>query len=100
MAAAFAAMSALLLPSFAASGDVTTQLLMIESDDCPYCRKFDREIASIYPKTTEGARAPLLRHQYGDDIPEQYAGIDISASTFTPTFILITNNQEVDRIVG
>jgi len=32
------------------------ELLMIDSDDCPYCRKFDREIASIYPKTPEGKR--------------------------------------------
>lgn len=76
------------------------QLLMIDSDDCPYCRKFDREIASIYPKTEEGKRAPLARHKLGDKLPEHYASLDITGNTMTPTFILVRNNQEVDRLVG
>lgn len=83
-----------------ADGTITTELLMIESDDCPYCRKFDREIADIYPKTSEGRRAPLFRHRLGDKLPNKYASIDISSSTMTPTFILIENKKEVDRLVG
>jgi len=67
---------------------------------CPYCRKFDQEIASIYPKTDEGKRAPLRRHKIGDPLPDKYAGLDISASTLTPTFILIKDNKEIDRLVG
>ena len=73
---------------------------MIDSDDCPYCRKFDREIADIYPKTTEGKRAPLRRHTLGNTLPKKYEGLDITSRTITPTFILIENNQEVDRLVG
>ncbi|MEE9334496.1 MAG: thioredoxin family protein [Granulosicoccaceae bacterium] len=78
----------------------TIELLMIESDNCPYCRKFDREIADIYPKTAEGKRAPLKRHKLGDTLPDKYAGLDITASTLTPTFILLENNKEVDRLPG
>ena len=83
-----------------ADGALTTELLMIESDDCPYCRKFDREIANTYPKTSEGKRAPLFRHKLGDKLPNKYASIDINSRTLTPTFILIENKKEVDRLVG
>ncbi len=86
--------------SAANNNGTTTELLMIESEDCPYCRKFDREIADIYPKTTEGKRAPLSRHTLGDKLPEKYADIDITSRTMTPTFILIENNKEIDRLVG
>jgi len=86
--------------NLATANDTTTELLMIESDDCPYCRKFDREVADIYPKTTEGLRAPLNRHKLGDKLPKKYTSIDINSRTMTPTFILIENNKEVDRLVG
>jgi len=89
-----------LLNNFVAASTSSTQLLMIESDDCPYCRKFDREIADIYPKTKEGMLAPLVRHHLGDEIPKRYAALDITSNTITPTFILIENGKEVDRLVG
>ena len=86
--------------NLATADGTTTELLMIESDDCPYCRMFDREVARIYPKTAEGKRAPLNRHKLGDKLPKKYLGIDISSRTMTPTFILIENNKEIDRLVG
>ena len=86
--------------SWADNNVTSTELLMIESDYCPYCRKFDREIADIYPRTTQGKRAPLRRHTLGDALPERYATLDITPNTMTPTFILIDNNEEVDRLVG
>jgi thioredoxin-related protein len=89
---------------WAAQSDINStsniELLMIDSDDCPYCRKFDREIAAIYPKTNEGKRAPLARHHLGDPLPTKYAALDITRNTMTPTFILVKDNQEVDRLVG
>lgn len=80
--------------------DSNVHLLMIDSDDCPYCRKFDREIAPIYPKTEEGKRAPLARHKLGDQVPARYASLNITGNTMTPTFILVSDNQEVDRLIG
>ena len=86
--------------SWASTNGSTTELLMIDSDYCPYCRKFDREIAEIYPKTEEGRRAPLVRHKLGDKLPKKYSGLDITPRTITPTFILLENNKEVDRLLG
>ncbi len=37
------------------------ELVMFERAGCPWCRNWDREIATIYPKTPEGAKAPLRR---------------------------------------
>lgn len=75
-----------------------TNLVMVERDGCPYCERWNEEIGPIYPKTTEGARAPLVRHNIRDDLPE---GMDFARRVvFTPTFILLVDGQEVDRLEG
>jgi thioredoxin-related protein len=74
------------------------ELLMFEEQGCIWCRRFDAEIAPAYAKTTEGQQAPLRRV----DVRQQHP-VDISfteAPRFTPTFILVENNQEVGRITG
>lgn len=88
------ALTALALPATAAE----MQLLMIEQPGCGHCIKWDNEIAPIYPKTTEGKAAPLLRHQLQDPIPE---AIQLTSKpVFTPTFILLADNVETGRIQG
>lgn len=74
------------------------ELLVIEQPDCPYCEKFDREISEIYPKTDEGSRAPIVRIALGHSWPEKYRFV--TPATITPTFILVHDNQEIDRMVG
>ncbi len=74
------------------------ELLIVESDDCPYCQRFHAEIGVAYPKTEEGKVAPLRILQLGEAMPDPYA--DIKPATVTPTFILVDKNKEVDRIVG
>ena len=69
---------------------------MVESDHCPYCERFHAEIGPAYPKTEEGTVAPLKTHELGEPMP--YDGIE--AAQYTPTFILIQDNKEVDRLVG
>ncbi len=79
----------------AAAGQV---LLMFERDGCPYCRQWNAEIAPIYPKSEEGAAAPLTRLDIHAALPE---GIVIDrAPQFTPTFVLIRDGREVGRIEG
>lgn len=74
------------------------ELLVIEQDGCPYCRKFDREISEAYPNTDEGALAPLRRIDLYDDWPKEYA--NIQKAQVTPTFILVHDGHEIDRLVG
>jgi thioredoxin-related protein len=93
--ALISALLALLLPASALPG---TELLVIEQQDCPYCEKFDREIAEAYPKTTEGKKAPLRRLDLHQAWPKDLSNIRIER--FTPTFVLVHEGQEVDRIRG
>ena len=74
------------------------ELLVIEQDDCPYCKKFHREIAQAYPKTAEGRCAPLRLLDLHEPWPDRYSHIPVQR--FTPTFILVSDGQEIDRLVG
>lgn len=74
------------------------ELLVIEEANCPYCAAFHREIAPIYPKTVEGKRAPIRRIDIADPWPEDLTYIE--SETITPTFILIDNGKEIDRLYG
>lgn len=75
-----------------------TELVMVEQEGCPYCAKFNREIAAIYPKTDEGRRAPLRRIDIYDGWPSDLA--KVQAESLTPTFILVDDGQEVGRLRG
>jgi hypothetical protein len=75
-----------------------TTLLMVEEDGCPYCAKFNREIAHIYPKTEEGKTAPLQRIDLHKSWPSSLDHID--RPRFTPTFILVHDNREIGRLIG
>ncbi|SPF82045.1 hypothetical protein [Pseudoprimorskyibacter insulae] len=74
------------------------QLVMVEQPGCAYCAAWNKAIAPIYPKTPEGQYAPLVRAQIKDGPPE---GMTYARRVlFTPTFILIDDGQELDRIEG
>ncbi|NWG26424.1 MAG: hypothetical protein HXY30_18740 [Pseudorhodoplanes sp.] len=71
---------------------------MFEREGCAWCARWDREIGPVYPKTPEGAAAPLRR-----------INLDRTAATepglrapvrFTPTFVLLDNGREIARITG
>jgi len=74
------------------------ELFVVEEDFCPYCKKFHAEIAEAYPNTDEGKCAPLRILQLGEPFPAPYQ--QLKAATVTPTFILVDDDQEVDRLVG
>lgn len=75
-----------------------TELIMVEQDGCVYCIAWKNTIGPIYPKTPEGEFAPLRMIDIRDGAPE---GTTFTRPvTFTPTFILIENKEEVGRIEG
>lgn len=75
-----------------------TRLMMAEEPGCIWCARWHAEIGPIYPKTAEGAAAPLLRINLQDPIPSD---ITLERSVnFTPTFILLVDGVEKSRIEG
>jgi len=75
-----------------------TQLLMAEEPGCIWCAAWTREIGPIYPKTGEGAAAPLQQVDISRGLPET---INLARPVvFTPTFVLLIDGTEVDRFEG
>ncbi|MDP5085621.1 MAG: hypothetical protein NWQ23_09390 [Yoonia sp.] len=75
-----------------------TTLLMAEEPGCMWCARWNTEISAIYPKTDEGAAAPLRRMNIQDPVPE-----DIALArriNFTPTFVLLVDGVERNRMEG
>ena len=92
---AAAAVSLFALSALPASA---AELVMYRRDGCPYCVRFEREVAPIYAKTREGALAPLRRVQ----LPS--GGVRDGGLTqpviATPTFVLVDGGHEIGRITG
>lgn len=73
-------------------------LVMVEEPGCIWCAKWNKEIGPIYPKTDEGALAPLQRIDIRERPPE---GMSFArALHFTPTFVLLVDGIESSRIEG
>jgi hypothetical protein len=76
----------------------TIELVMVEQAGCYHCTEWKKTIGPIYPKTPEGAYAPLRMVSRADAPPP-----DVTFArpvNFTPTFILVENGQELARIEG
>jgi hypothetical protein len=74
------------------------ELVMFEQAGCPWCQVFDREIAPIYPKTDEGARAPLRRVDLRGALPPDLGYVQVER--LTPLFVLVDKGREIGRIRG
>ena len=75
----------------------STQLVMLERDDCPWCRAWHRGIGPGYPHSDEGKRAPLRRIDLARDWP---ADLPRLATYYTPTFVVLACNREIGRLIG
>jgi len=75
-----------------------SELIMLEQAGCYWCAKWNEEIGGIYPKTQEGKLAPLRRVDIHAPVSKDLDFIRIER--FTPTFVLINDNQEIGRIRG
>ncbi len=74
------------------------ELVMVEEAGCPWCARWDAEIAHAYPRTDEGRTAPLRRIELNGPRPEDIA-FDAPLRV-TPTFVLVDEGEEVARIEG
>lgn len=74
------------------------EIVMLVQPGCPWCAKFDAEIAPAWPNTPEGKRAPLRRVDITAQWPADLTGIP--GERFTPTFILLDKGKEVARLRG
>ena len=74
------------------------ELVMFQQAGCVWCEVFDREIAAVYDKTDEGARAPLRRVDIAAALPPDLAFIVVER--LTPLFVLVENGREIGRIRG
>jgi len=82
----------------AAPACAALQLVMVEREGCVYCAAWDAAVAPIYPKTPEGRVAGLVRVNIRD---VQTSGFAFAAPVvFTPTFVLMDEKREIDRIEG
>lgn len=98
----FSIARALPLAVLALAGQVgmafAAELVMFDRAGCPWCRKWDREIADIYPRSDEGKRAPLRRVSL--DQPAEEARLLSPPVIYSPTFVLMEDGREIGRITG
>ena len=75
-----------------------TELIMVESPICEWCEIWEEEVGVIYKLTPQGKRAPVRRLSL-ENLEKNSLEIS-SPVTFTPTFILSSDQREVGRITG
>jgi hypothetical protein len=74
-------------------------LVLLERQDCPWCRRWLREVGKTAWNASDlGRRAPLRRVDVARGLPEDLAFL--TNWRFTPTFVLVQGGQEVGRIIG
>ncbi len=91
-------MAVWLMTSLSMTHAAEVRLVMVEEAGCVWCQRWNEEIAHIYPKTDEGRAAPLLRMDIHKPRPE---GLSFARPLqYTPTFVLMRDGQEVNRVEG
>ncbi|MEN3794365.1 thioredoxin fold domain-containing protein [Fulvimarina sp. MAC3] len=88
----------LCLAGLAPAQGLAAELLMLEQPGCPWCKRFNEEIAPGYANSAEGEIAPLRRVDITEDWPKDLA--HIRKERLTPTFVLMDNGEEIDRLRG
>jgi hypothetical protein len=92
------AIAATLLASTVAPPLWAAELFMVETPGCHYCIQWKEEIGPIYPKTAAGKFAPLQQIDIDDPLPD---GLSFARKVvYTPTFVLVEEDQEIGRIEG
>jgi len=70
-------------------------LVMIGDPGCPYCARWEREVAPGYTASEDGKLAPLVRRdRRAPDIAF------IERVVFSPTFVMLVRGREIGRIIG
>jgi thioredoxin-related protein len=92
------ALFVLTVASLAPMAAMAAELVMFTRDGCPWCARFEREVAPAYHLTDEGKQAPLRRIELkagGSNL----AGLSAPVIA-APTFVLFEDGREKGRITG
>ena len=84
--------------TFAPSPSHAAELVMFAQKACPWCARFDHDVAPAYKKSAEGLRAPLRRIDIDEPIPPDLSFIQVER--LTPLFVLVDKGREIGRIRG
>lgn len=87
-----------LVPLWAVSATEAAELLVLEQPGCPWCARFEAEIAPAWPQTEEGQKAPLRRVDITELWPDDLGFV--AKERTTPTFVLVDKGVELGRIRG
>lgn len=93
-------LSRLALPAIlaAASPALAGELVLFETEGCPYCAAWSRDVGRGYANSDEARTLPLKRIDLRGPRPPGYERIrDIR---LTPTFVALACGEEVGRIQG
>ncbi|MBX9635786.1 MAG: hypothetical protein K2X44_12455 [Magnetospirillum sp.] len=91
--------AALLVLMVAAAFPVqAAQLVLYETQSCPWCKRWQRDIGGRYAETKAGHLLPLRRVDMQKPLPADLAAIPHVAAI--PTFVLVQCGREVGRVVG
>ena len=74
------------------------RLIYVFSDHCVFCKAWERDVGRLYGDTEYAKKAPLFKIHISL-FSEQFTVVTSNVSV-TPTFILVSGNDEVGRIVG
>ncbi len=83
---------------FFTTTSIAAELLVLEQPGCPWCKRFNEEIAPAWPNSEEGKRAPLRRVDITEPWPVDLA--KVHRERFTPTFVLMNEGKEIGRLRG
>lgn len=89
--------SVVLLALFGAGSAHALELVFFTRPGCPYCLKWEKDVAPIYSKSDEARRAPLRRHDLSEGAPPDKLAYPVR---YTPTFVLVDKGVEVGRLTG
>lgn len=70
-------------------------LVMVSDPGCSFCMRWQPEVKIPYNRSAEGAFAPLIERLRNDPGVRRFKGI-----VYSPTFLVLSNGEEVGRIVG
>lgn len=79
------------------------ELLYFYDTFCGACQKFEEEVGYLYEKTEEAKSLPMRKIEFSSwrkNEQGEYRDIIAKRIVGTPTFVLIDNNTEIDRLVG
>ncbi|MEG3638392.1 TlpA family protein disulfide reductase [Magnetococcus sp. PR-3] len=74
-------------------------LVYFGAEHCPYCRRFEHEVAEVYPKTAMSKKLPLVQVDH-DHPPAQYEKLNRKV-TFVPSFFILGDAGQIKaRFIG